>query len=325
MILIISESTDISTINVIDWLSNSVDKKKIIRINSDDKVKIRMYNLNGFELNIFDGINIYYGDISGFWYRRGGLNMDIKIDEILTKSDSLFLNFQEHINNEMTSLIISIYNDLTKNLGVSIGNFLTGSVNKILTLKRAMKNRISVPDTLITTDKQELLSFFNKHNQNIITKSISQNIHVEEGNTIIAAYTEEITNIDSVPDSFEISLFQQKIDKKYELRIFYLKGDFYAMAIFSQLDNQTKVDFRKYNDQKPNRTVPFNLPNHIKNKLKNLMDECKLDTGSIDMIVDQNNNYYFLEVNPVGQFGMVSYPCNYNLEKKIANLLSMSK
>lgn len=28
MILIISESTDISTINVIDWLSNSVDKKK---------------------------------------------------------------------------------------------------------------------------------------------------------------------------------------------------------------------------------------------------------------------------------------------------------
>lgn len=325
MILIISESTDISTINVIDWLSNSVDKKKIIRINSDDKVKIRMYNLNGFELNIFDGINIYYGDISGFWYRRGGLNMDIKIDEILTKSDSLFLNFQEHINNEMTSLIISIYNDLTKNLGVSIGNFLTGSVNKILTLKRAMKNRISVPDTLITTDKQELLSFFNKHNQNIITKSISQNIHVEEGNTIIAAYTEEITNIDSVPDSFEISLFQQKIDKKYELRIFYLKGDFYAMAIFSQLDNQTKVDFRKYNDQKPNRTVPFKLPNDIKNKLKNLMDECKLDTGSIDMIVDQNNNYYFLEVNPVGQFGMVSYPCNYNLEKKIANLLSMSK
>lgn len=284
-----------------------------------------MYNLNGFELNIFDGINIYYGDISGFWYRRGGLNMDIKIDEILTKSDSLFLNFQEHINNEMTSLIISIYNDLTKNLGVSIGNFLTGSVNKILTLKRAMKNRISVPDTLITTDKQELLSFFNKHNQNIITKSISQNIHVEEGNTIIAAYTEEITNIDSVPDSFEISLFQQKIDKKYELRIFYLKGDFYAMAIFSQLDNQTKVDFRKYNDQKPNRTVPFNLPNDIKNKLKNLMDECKLDTGSIDMIIDQNNNYYFLEVNPVGQFGMVSYPCNYNLEKKIANLLSMSK
>jgi hypothetical protein len=29
----------------------------------------------------------------------------------------------------------------------------------------------------------------------------------------------------------------------------------------------------------------------------------------------------FLEVNPVGQFGMVSAPCNYHLEKKVAELL----
>jgi D-alanine-D-alanine ligase-like ATP-grasp enzyme len=43
-----------------------------------------------------------------------------------------------------------------------------------------------------------------------------------------------------------------------------------------------------------------------------------LDCGSIDLIYSTDEKYYFLEVNPVGQFGMVSYPCNYQLEKKIA-------
>jgi hypothetical protein len=35
----------------------------------------------------------------------------------------------------------------------------------------------------------------------------------------------------------------------------------------------------------------------------------------------KKGEYVFLEVNPIGQFGMVSAPCNYNLEKKIAQYL----
>jgi D-alanine-D-alanine ligase-like ATP-grasp enzyme len=48
----------------------------------------------------------------------------------------------------------------------------------------------------------------------------------------------------------------------------------------------------------------------------------KLNTGSIDLIVNTTGEYIFLEVNPVGQFGMVSSPCNYYLEREIARFLS---
>lgn len=51
------------------------------------------------------------------------------------------------------------------------------------------------------------------------------------------------------------------------------------------------------------------------------MNSLDLDSGSIDMIVDSSLTYYFLEVNPIGQFEMVSMPCNYNLEKLIAEEL----
>jgi glutathione synthase/RimK-type ligase-like ATP-grasp enzyme len=50
-----------------------------------------------------------------------------------------------------------------------------------------------------------------------------------------------------------------------------------------------------------------------------------LDSGSIDMIVSTEGKYIFLEVNPVGQFGMVSYPCNYYIERDIADYLSQPK
>lgn len=43
-------------------------------------------------------------------------------------------------------------------------------------------------------------------------------------------------------------------------------------------------------------------------------------TGSFDFIKCKEK-YYFLEMNPVGQFGNVSDMCNYNIEKDIAEFL----
>lgn len=100
-----------------------------------------------------------------------------------------------------------------------------------------------------------------------------------------------------------------------------MKGKFYSMAIFSQNDNQTSVDFRNYNYNKPNRKVPFQLPMEIEKKLDILMKKLDFNSGSIDMIVTVENEYVFLEVNPLGQFSMTSFPCNYNVEKIIAEYL----
>jgi glutathione synthase/RimK-type ligase-like ATP-grasp enzyme len=52
------------------------------------------------------------------------------------------------------------------------------------------------------------------------------------------------------------------------------------------------------------------------------MDKLNLLTGSLDILKDKNGKYYFLEVNPIGQFGMVSKPCNYYIEEQIAEFLT---
>jgi D-alanine-D-alanine ligase-like ATP-grasp enzyme len=51
------------------------------------------------------------------------------------------------------------------------------------------------------------------------------------------------------------------------------------------------------------------------------MKELNLNSGSIDFIKTKSGQYVFLEVNPVGQFGMTSYPCRYGIEKEMALFL----
>ena len=94
------------------------------------------------------------------------------------------------------------------------------------------------------------------------------------------------------------------------------------MAIFSQNNPKTKIDYRNYDRKKPNRFVPYKLPGKIEMAIGKMMNELQLNTGSLDLIKsNKNGKYYFLEVNPAGQFGMVSFPCNYNLHKIVAEYL----
>src|SRR4029077_20858467 len=107
----------------------------------------------------------------------------------------------------------------------------------------------------------------------------------------------------------------------YELRVFYLAGECHAMAIFSQNDPETRADFRRYNRLRPNRMVPLRLSSETAARIRRLMDDLGLETGSLDLLQTPDGREVFLEINPVGQFGMVSAPCNYHLEKKVAELL----
>ena len=124
-----------------------------------------------------------------------------------------------------------------------------------------------------------------------------------------------------MPDVFFPTLFQKNIEKEYEIRTFYLQGRFYSSAIFSQKDPTTSIDFRNYNKSFPNRMVPYRIPEALELQVEQLMQELDLDTGSIDFIKGVDGKFYFLEVNPVGQYGFVDVPCNYNINKIIAEEL----
>lgn len=321
MVLILTEQNDTSSNHVIDWLTFFY-KKHCLRINTNTseipKINIEIIEINTQRIILTINNNrINVRNINSVWFRRGFFDFEL-LDESTSSHLKILKSHLMHEKDTLRSFLNFIL--LGKN---TIGDFYNQNINKLYVLTIAQSLKINIPNTAVITTKEALVKFQDK-NKKVITKSISGSLIVNDENFNIICYTSlvEKSHLESIAPAFYPSLLQQYIEKKYEIRTFYIRGIFFSMAIFSQTDEKTKIDFRNYNTTKPNRRVPYLLPKYIERKLHLLMVKMGLNTGSIDIIVDKNNKYYFLEVNPVGQFGMVSIPCNYHLEKRIAEILS---
>lgn len=324
MILILSDEFDNSTNKVIDWID--YNNNEFVRINPSTIVDLSLVSLNGFDSNSFNlivnDVNISSNEIKSYWYRRGFLNNQLNfiVDCNIENYKKVINNYLNRENEHLKETFYSMLE--AKNY---IGKISDNKINKLKVLCYAKEVGLMIPDTIITNQKKDLLNFLNRHGS-IITKSLKENVHLQVSDSgYFMQYTDFINENDlpKIPESFFSSIFQQLINKKFELRIFYLKNKFYPMAIFSQNNDKTKIDFRRYDQSKPNRAVPFTLPIDYEIKLQRLMNKLDLISGSIDILVSEVGEFYFLEVNPVGQFGQVSSPCNYYIERDIAEYLCL--
>ncbi len=318
MILILSEQEDGSTNHVIDWMLYKDIAYQ--RVNREDKLLLEKFAINNdsvcIEIRIPENNAskvISYKSLNGFWYRRGYMNIAYFTSDLKEEKSVL----HNYLYLEWKALVDTIHYLLIKL--PHIGNPFHNQTNKLHNLFLAKKLGLKVPNTLVTSTLEELRVFYQKK-ENIITKAIDRASFPYGKKEKLRGLTSTLSDSDLSAKSFFFpSKFQEKIDKAYELRIFYINKQFYVSAIFSQLDNQTETDFRNYNNDKPNRTPPYKLPIYIEQKLCAFMQKLNMKSGSIDMIVTKQKEYFFLEVNPVGQFRQVSRPCNFFLEEKFVN------
>jgi ATP-GRASP peptide maturase of grasp-with-spasm system len=309
-IIIFSENSDNSTIDIMKWLK--VKGYNVCRINSDDKnLQVSIFeNIVNISTS-FDKFSIDKNSIC--WFRRAeyaSVYINSQTDIEQEKSTFRFLEKRQTFNS-LKSWII--------NNCQCYSEFYGDKFNKIDVLIKAQKIGIKVAEWLVTNNKDTAISFAKKY-EYIAVKPFHSFFFNDE-NFVYKNLTEKLTYIDiqQFSQNFVPRIFQQYIDKKYELRSFYFDGNFFTYAILSQNNPNTIIDFRNYDEDNPNRCVPFNLPPEYCEKLILLMQKLELDTGSFDILIDKNDVYYFLEVNPVGQFGYGSYQCNFNIEEFIAN------
>jgi ATP-GRASP peptide maturase of grasp-with-spasm system len=316
LILIISEYNDITTNHVIDWLMYY--GKEYYRLNVEDLVEIDFLTNQEFSIKINNIETLLYSDITSVWFRRGRIILKVKKTEEIDLFNKYFNYF---IKNEIN--VIEDYINYLLTLKKHIGNPTCLDVNKLQVLNIAKSVGLDVPDYFITNSKENLLSNIFKDNK-YITKVLSNVFQFIHNDKSYMTYTEVLEEklIKNLPKEFFPSLCQVLIEKEFDIRIFFLNNNFYSMAIFSQKREESKIDFRKYSYEKPDREVTITLPKGIENKIIKLMSELKLNSGSIDMILDKNGQYFFLEVNPIGQFGMVDFPCNYGICNEIAKFLN---
>lgn len=320
MILILSKPADKDTDCVIEWLKYY--ETPFIRVNDDELMQghiIFSYNANSIEDAYFEisSQRVYLRDITVVWYRKFGFltEYDLKLN---LERDLLVYLYDEF--KCLRDLILSLLKDKKWLFDRSLKK------SKLEVLEIARQCGLEIPKTIITTEKEKLNIFLKENNYNIITKSIAEAMVVYLTKKSAALSTTKITTVKGLDNNFSPSLFQEYIEKEIELRIFYIMGKCYTMAIFSQSNSKTTLDFRAYDWEKPNRFIPYELSCELINTIDIFMKTLMLNTGSIDMIKSsKNGKYYFLEVNPSGQFGMTAFPCNYPLHKIVAQNLILLK
>lgn len=95
-------------------------------------------------------------------------------------------------------------------------------------------------------------------------------------------------------------LFQARIDKSYELRVFATTESIFAFKVDSQAKELTSLDWRR-----GAQLLDFertSIPSDLSQSIKDYLVRSNLMYGSFDFIVDRDGQHLFVECNSDGQW-----------------------
>lgn len=175
---------------------------------------------------------------------------------------------------------------------------------KLLQLKVAAKLGFKIPHTLVSNDPTKIKDFICRYKTGeVIYKTLYPLVWIEK-NAMRLAYTNAIQLNDLPEDEILQStpgIFQEKIDKAYELRVTYFGQYPVAVKLRSQEHPKGGLDWRHI----PTKELvieEYALPDSINQRCQMMMASLGIVFGCFDFIVTTGGEYYFLEVNEQGQF-----------------------
>ncbi|MGN1152899.1 MAG: hypothetical protein ACI4S3_02640 [Candidatus Gastranaerophilaceae bacterium] len=313
MILVISNKDDLTTdFIILDFKRNNIP---FYRLNTEDlfvRININFdFNSKKFILEdttIHKKINLIT-DISSVYYRR-----PILPDVLSFETDNSKKDFLEK---ETYYILEGLYSILINKFWISHPDFIRTAENKILQLQVAQELGFKIPLSLISNKKESQKCFVNR-NQSII-KPIKSGLVSQNEKYMSLVYADEINseNIRANKSVFPAYL-QEKIEKKYDLRITVVGEQVFTVAISKKDDNI--IDWRK--EDKDNLVYEkFDIPKNIENMCIALLKRFNLNFGAIDMALTQNGKFVFFEINPNGQWAWLDKQLHLNIAGEITNLL----
>lgn len=194
--------------------------------------------------------------------------------------------------------------------------------DKLYQMSIAHQVGFSIPDTVITSEPEVVRDFYHEHTGNVIVKNLATSPIMDRVIATNRLTAEALEKIDSV--RLAPSIFQEYIEKKYELRITVVGEKIFASKIHSQEDEATALDWRvkPKNSNSVVRMESTEIPTVLRNQIKKFMDFSGLQFGCLDFIVTPENRYVFLEINPNGQWHFVQINTGVQIADAIADILT---
>jgi hypothetical protein len=321
-LLIVTSESDIHADAVISSLPKS--KIEAIRLNSESFIHQSEYsfswnsdgNIDKQTLQFRDSLR-QTKDVKVIWWR--------KPDEYLPHHSVIDPWAIKYARQETKSLILSLHGLFPEAKWVNNYYNVRLPSHRINQIPIAKKLGILVPQTLVTNHYQPALDFLQKH-QDCIVKPMSYSGFLHEDKQY-ACYTRpiDIETLEEFRESIHLAplFIQRRIAKKAEYRVTIIgRQHFVCRLDVKHLDDpDVNMDWRVIEPDKVTH-VPDTLPDEYIQKLRGMLDIFGLNFGAFDIIRDDDDELYFIELNPNGQWYWMEILTGMPMVKAMVELIT---
>lgn len=310
MIIIITNKEDICADFVVQALRQR--QAAFWRFNTEDAPQVRFTLTPGQEWSVSlpDGRRILLdASLTGIWYRRPEW-----VNDAGQRGSAA-----EFVNDQWRQLIWGL-------TAVSAGKWVNDPYAnqraecKLLQLQLAQTIGLSTPRTCITNDPVALSDFRMKQSSGAIVKAVYAPL-LEDENSFV--FTHLLTD-EEVPASKELQLAplicQQALRPKRDIRVTMVGEKVFAAEL--NAGNEAPIDWRLLPHE--GNWAVTELPIWVADKLRELTRRLGLQFAGIDLI-HHGGEYYFIEVNPNGEWGWLQTGAGLPIAEALADLLIAPK
>lgn len=196
--------------------------------------------------------------------------------------------------------------------------------NKLHQLAVASRVGFSVPRTLVTNSPDDFLEFFESCEGEIVSKRVGNLLNRRDGENIFpdtyAVRRRDTGQFQAI--QYAPVALQEKIAKKFELRVTVVAKKTFSAAILSQDQTRLQIDWRHHRDYAIARYYrAHQLAEEVAECCVRVVEALGLCFGAIDLIVTPDDDHVFLEVNPNGQWLWIEELTGLPISQAIADLL----
>ncbi len=318
MILIISQTSDGETDRVTATLeAHGVSYARIDtdRFLGNGKMVCRMSaGYSGAFLSL-DNQCVDINAVRTVWYRRQTFSRAVTAKQG---------EHQSFIKKEYRHFISGVWQLLEDRFWINPLRATESAELKPWQLKKAQSLGFRVPKTLMTNDPDEVLVFLEECQGKIVYKTFSQYVHLSGNGKWQGIYTTPVERQHLLSRLGQIRLapclFQEYVPKKVELRVAVIGQEIFTLEVDAQKSVKGKDDWRRYESGTVYRQGQ--LPEEVAERIHELMADLGLVFGSIDIIVTPDNEYVFLEINPMGQSLWMQTAADLPILDRFVNLLT---
>ena len=191
--------------------------------------------------------------------------------------------------------------------------------NKAFQSIKASQAGLNVPEFIITNQQAQAIEFHRLYKGEVVIKQLSDIcMEHQQQEKVYSLYTQKVNESDLNDLEGYPCFLQRHIKKSFDIRVVYVAGSLFPYKIHSQENHESRIDFRVIKDLNTER---FQLPNYIEQNLLKLTSNLGLEFCCIDLILDQDNTYWFLEANVQGNW-LWHEEESYPIVNRIAKMLS---